>query len=199
MPARTKPPARADNPITALPQPYLVTAASLWQTTCTCMHAARTLLCMFASFRNTFNMDFWTSNYAPPRFQLQTYGQRLCLAYLLKTLRISSLATSTLATNYFLIQPFLNHGCQPSNFHLLCVGRLLYVHVLVLLCVCTFALYWWLMSKWGECVLLWHYVYDYLFWGHYSSIPGHRNWQIETAAWKLDVRLDYKERNSIDA
>ena len=25
---------------------------------------------------------------------------------------------------------------------------------------------------------------------HYSSIPGNRNWQIETADWNLDVRLD---------
>jgi len=24
----------------------------------------------------------------------------------------------------------------------------------------------------------------------YSSIPGNRNWQIETADWNLDVRLD---------
>ena len=39
----------------------------------------------------------------------------------------------------------------------------------------------------------------------YSSIPGNRNWQIETADWNLDVRLDilgfrgkktlYKRRN----
>jgi len=26
--------------------------------------------------------------------------------------------------------------------------------------------------------------------GTYSSIPGNRNWQIETADWNLDVRLD---------
>ena len=28
--------------------------------------------------------------------------------------------------------------------------------------------------------------------GHasYSSIPGNRNWQIETADWNLDIRLD---------
>jgi len=24
----------------------------------------------------------------------------------------------------------------------------------------------------------------------YRVIPGHRNWQIETAAWNLDIRLD---------
>jgi len=24
----------------------------------------------------------------------------------------------------------------------------------------------------------------------YSSIPGNRNWQIETADWNLDIRLD---------
>jgi len=26
----------------------------------------------------------------------------------------------------------------------------------------------------------------------YRVIPGHTNWQIETAAWNLDVRLDKK-------
>ena len=24
----------------------------------------------------------------------------------------------------------------------------------------------------------------------YRVVPGHRNWQIETAGWNLDVRLD---------
>jgi len=41
----------------------------------------------------------------------------------------------------FLIRPFLSHVCRPSSFHLVCVGRLLYIHVLVLLCVCILALY----------------------------------------------------------
>jgi len=33
----------------------------------------------------------------------------------------------------------------------------------------------------------------------YSSIPGHQNWHIETAAWNLDVRLVKIQRNSIHA
>jgi len=33
----------------------------------------------------------------------------------------------------------------------------------------------------------------------YSSIPGHRKWQIEPAAWNLDVRLDQKEKISMHA
>jgi len=38
--------------------------------------------------------------------------------------------------NDSLIRPFLSHVCWPSSFHLVCVGRLLYIHVFVLLCVC---------------------------------------------------------------
>jgi len=33
----------------------------------------------------------------------------------------------------------------------------------------------------------------------YRVIPGYENWQIETTAWNLDVRLDKKGRNSIQA
>jgi len=33
----------------------------------------------------------------------------------------------------------------------------------------------------------------------YGVIPGNGNWQIEIAAWNLDVRLDSKERNSMHA
>jgi len=39
-------------------------------------------------------------------------------------------------------------------------------------------------------VVCWTLVYTWTWMLVYSSIPGNRNWQIETADWNLDVRLD---------
>jgi len=62
-------------------------------------------------------------NNASLRCKLQTQGRTLCLAYLVKTSRINSSATSTLATN----DP---HSALPKPlFHLVCDGRLINLYM----------------------------------------------------------------------
>jgi len=72
---------------------------------------------------------------------------------------------------WIFIRPFQSKVCRPSSFHVVCLGRLSYLHALVLLYVCILALNqsWWLISKAGQCALLWHN--DNLLWVYYLHMP----------------------------
>ena len=88
----------------------------------------------------------------PTAAQTAHIGKNALLRVLFENFTDQLLGDKHVGDKWFVIRPFLATCISLQVFHLVCVGRMLYLHVLVLLCVCILALYrsWWLMSKGGE-------------------------------------------------